>query len=725
MGPGDEGVVVAPHQLHDLHRALEADASPLGEEWVVVAAVQVLPPERELVEPRLALLGGEDEAPIPHEARGELLVQQEGQLANAPGLTDEEVRVRLHPRRGPGGPAIVDAAVDVAASAGEDEAAVRREGGIEIVDQDAVRSVRCLEIGDRLAGAPVGVHPPEPERLRGRAPSGEGDAAPIPAHRGGADVEVAAQPAPAQEAGRDVQSQRAVGGDRAGGEAEIRPTPEGVEVERVPDARGPSDPDHPIDDLIDREDLTARRGLLALDGVPASDDAIGRDLVEVAAIGIEPDAIVRGRRVQHAARGEVLEERAATVGDALTAIDLCGGEEVLGHEAPRVRARGLDGEQLPRHLVVPAGGDAREHALVAAPEAEVVKHRWRVAVHEHAALADQHRLHPVREEAKPRVRVRVDQELGATSRQVLRPARDDLVALVVGAGEDVAALVEAPPAEGAQRTAEQAGGGDRGGHVGRADEVVPADLFVGLATGEVEVGQRLTVAIAPGAGLAEDRLDLVSKTLEGDLVVDRRGRVEAVESGDPSDAIAAVRRERLVRHARSRCPRFDPSLQLGVAGRAHVDERTGVVADIGLDPCETLAGGRVRIPGLDGDLDVVAALQEQGAHRVRAVGREHVVPAHQRVEAGQIEVARRAAVLVDVTAVGLLCAADVQDRVDPLVVIGRCGRRDRVTRRRAHRQDDDGREWGEMGTHRRRSYHAGGRRERWDQRMRRATSMAS
>ena len=57
-------------------------------------------------------------------------------------------------------------------------------------------------------------------------------------------------------------------------------------------------------------------GLFALDLVPARDDAVGGDLVEVVRVRIERRAVVDGGRVERAARRKVFEERAAAVGDA-------------------------------------------------------------------------------------------------------------------------------------------------------------------------------------------------------------------------------------------------------------------------------------------------------------------------------------------------------------------------------------------------------------------------
>ena len=97
----DRGEVLVG-QLGDVGRLLVAEGAALGVEGVVVAAVEVLPAERQLVEAGLALLGGEDEAPVLHEARQALHVQLPGELADAHlprrgriGLEDVQVRVRL------------------------------------------------------------------------------------------------------------------------------------------------------------------------------------------------------------------------------------------------------------------------------------------------------------------------------------------------------------------------------------------------------------------------------------------------------------------------------------------------------------------------------------------------------------------------------------------------------------------------------------------------------
>ncbi len=62
---------------------------------MIVAPVEVLAPQGDLMEPLGALLGGEDHAPVAHEVRRELLIEQEGQLPDAAPLSDEEVGVGL------------------------------------------------------------------------------------------------------------------------------------------------------------------------------------------------------------------------------------------------------------------------------------------------------------------------------------------------------------------------------------------------------------------------------------------------------------------------------------------------------------------------------------------------------------------------------------------------------------------------------------------------------
>ena len=71
----------------------------------------------------------------------------------------------------------------------------------------------------------------------------------------------------------------------------------------------------------------------------------------------------------------------------------------------------------------------------------------------------------------------------------------------------------------------------------------------------------------------------------------------------------------------------------------------------------------------NGDVDVVATLQEQETDGVRAVRREHVAPSHERVEAREVEVAGRLTTLArEMTAGRLLDAAELEQRTDPFVV---------------------------------------------------------
>ena len=89
---------VAVRQLDHLGRRLEPDRAALREQRVVVAAVQVLPARRELMEVARTLLGGEDQAAVRHEARCEFLVRQKCELADLLlriRFVDVEVRVRL------------------------------------------------------------------------------------------------------------------------------------------------------------------------------------------------------------------------------------------------------------------------------------------------------------------------------------------------------------------------------------------------------------------------------------------------------------------------------------------------------------------------------------------------------------------------------------------------------------------------------------------------------
>ena len=133
-------------ELDDLGELVEADAGALPEQRMIVAAVEVHAPPRELVEARRALLGREDQATVEHEGRRELLIEQERELpdrAAACRSALRDVEVGVEParigRRALRALVVEGGGVrDVAARRREDDASVGAKVGSKLCTSSAV-----------------------------------------------------------------------------------------------------------------------------------------------------------------------------------------------------------------------------------------------------------------------------------------------------------------------------------------------------------------------------------------------------------------------------------------------------------------------------------------------------------------------------------------------------------------------------------------------------------
>ncbi len=296
-----------------------------------------------------------------------------------------------------------------------------------------------------------------------------------------------------------------------------------------------------------------------------------------------------------------------------------------------------------------------------------MSHGGRVAVEEHAAFADEHGLDPVGEVEQPRVGVcRVHRARDARD-EILGPSANHLIPLIGRVGEDVPPLMEhAAPLLG-QGPPQQLGGRDLLREVLDGDVVVPPELFVRVPAGEVEIGLLDAVAVRASAGVSKHRLDFVHEPVEGLLVSGESGRIEGpCVMGQPVRALVVRGREGLGWDTAPRVPLVRPSPDLVVGRRVEGDRGARVVPDVGADLDEPLLPGA---EGLDRDVPRLTRLEEEQPHRVGAVRVEHIIAAHQRVEARQVQVARRLAVLIrEVTPGGLFDAPELEGGPDAFVV---------------------------------------------------------
>ena len=89
----EDGGEVFVGELDHLGHLRVADGAPLAIERMVVASVEVHAATSELVETGRAFFGAEDEPPVGHHRRVELLVQKKGQLSDAAGLDRKSTRL--------------------------------------------------------------------------------------------------------------------------------------------------------------------------------------------------------------------------------------------------------------------------------------------------------------------------------------------------------------------------------------------------------------------------------------------------------------------------------------------------------------------------------------------------------------------------------------------------------------------------------------------------------
>ena len=195
----EDGCEVLVGQLDDLINLVVPDALALGVERVVVARIEVLTAERELVEARRTLLGRHDDAAVPHEVRVSLHVEQERELRHRAAARVVRVEVRVELRRVGRGvlrAAVVDVGLggrEVAARRGEHDATVGGVRRVEVVNQRARRQGRAAGGGGRWrvvvervlrAARPGGAHLVDRKCVaRGRA-ARERELRPVPAHGG-------------------------------------------------------------------------------------------------------------------------------------------------------------------------------------------------------------------------------------------------------------------------------------------------------------------------------------------------------------------------------------------------------------------------------------------------------------------------------------------------------------------------------------------------------------
>ena len=384
----------------------------------------------------------------------------------------------------------------------------------------------CMVRDVRLLGAPgtIGVHDVDGERIT-RAPTcGEGDRLGVPRDGRAAHI------GPARQSARG-QVHRAVSAGHEGArewrrddlrEMERRPTGKHVEVLRaVRRGRyGAAD----VRDLADG----SRHALHALPLVPLVDHTERRDRVDRGVV-----VVVVAHVAERAARqavAEVLEERAATVDDAVGAVEYLRAVEVLAHQTARADVVALEGHLRDREGVVSHRGGEGEAPRRAASEAIVVEHRRRVALRHHAALLHQDGLHLLGEKEEGRV-----EALVGRCRVLLRPLEERLVVGVLDGREERAAFVVAPPLRRRERSAHDLGLLRSGGEVVARRKVVPADLLRRVAAGEVERVDGRPVAIATGARRREQRL---RRLLERRPVSAPRVGVR-VETGRARDGVRA------------------------------------------------------------------------------------------------------------------------------------------------------------------------------------------
>ncbi len=326
-------------ELDHLARLVEADRPALRVERVVVAAVEVLAAQGELIEARLALHRAEDDAAVVHEARPALHVQLERELARAHlagvvrvGLPDPDVRVGLARVEGLTLRARVVEVLRVR-RAGVDASRRHEEERLDAVGIG--RSVLRIEIvnGQTVAGAgdrvdarvlraprAVGVHLVDRERLGRARARRERDLLAVPRRRRPANVgRRAREPAPARHV--------VVGaGDDVAGRVERRPQhverrARRVHVEVV-DLIGAARV-RPLD-VHDRAERRHRAwpalafsrervGPLAL--VPLAYHAIRGDRIERGVVVVVVRRVAERAR-RFVARTEILEQRPAAVRDS-------------------------------------------------------------------------------------------------------------------------------------------------------------------------------------------------------------------------------------------------------------------------------------------------------------------------------------------------------------------------------------------------------------------------
>lgn len=550
-----------------------------------------------------------------------------------------------------------------------------------------------------LAGAMPGTGaqplPSTPHRVDAIGSAGAGarrerDGGSIPAHRRLADVRgPRRETASRGELRLGCQREHVARPDARVRPHQTGPTAVGLEVVEPTHADRSVHPDERVDGRRRCAEL-----LLALHFVPAREDAVGRDRVEVTGVEIriaDGSAVGGIGRVEVAAgeRAEVLEERAAAVGEPLGSGHLAGRIEVLGDDARLVRVDRVEGQELPRDAVVLDGGEAAEVTARAAPKPEVVEHRRRVAVQEHAALAHQHRLDAVGEEAEASlVELRRDHRAPRLERQGVDPVEEHLVTRVVGGADHVAALVERPTDQRRERTTEELGDGGRLRHELRRDPVVPVHLGVVVAAREVEVGHWVAVAVASRAGLSKDRLHV---TDEG--VVAGSGRRRGVVTDGRPSAIHArtdVGHEGAIGGASAGVPVADPLLKKRVAFGPEIEGAAARVRHVRLDGDQAIGerlASRARSEGLHAHHDRVPRLEERERRRVRPVDVEHVVPSHRGVVGREIEVACGRALRRREMAAGVLAnTALPEHRLDALVEVGARRQITGLTADRVHAQ---------------------------------------